>query len=60
MNQRIRPGVTDPVILMFSRRQVETCDLDEPLDLRRNPTSAGSGVLGACGLTRGAERLHSQ
>lgn len=33
MNQRLRPGVSEPLILMFSRRQVETCDIDEPLQL---------------------------
>jgi len=31
MDQRLRPAVSEPVILMFSRRQVETCDVDEPL-----------------------------
>ena len=33
MNQRLRPGVSEPLILMFSRRQVETCDIDEPLQI---------------------------
>lgn len=60
MNQRIRPGVAEPVVLMFSRRQVETCDVDEPLQLLRSLTSAGSGAPGARGLTRGAGSLHSQ
>jgi hypothetical protein len=32
MTQRLRPAVTEPVILMFSRRQVETGDIDEPLE----------------------------
>lgn len=33
MTQRLRLAVTDPVILMFSRRQVETGDLAESLSL---------------------------
>ena len=37
MTQRLRPAVTDPVILMFSRRQVETGDVDEPLELPAQP-----------------------
>ena len=60
MTQRLRPGVAEPVVLMYSRRQVETCNMDEPLQLLRSLTSAGSGAPGASGLTRGAERLHSQ
>ncbi|HRD86650.1 MAG TPA: hypothetical protein PK752_00115 [Accumulibacter sp.] len=39
MNQRLRPAVTDPVILMFSRRQVETLDLAEPLQFLRRLTA---------------------
>ena len=35
MTQRLRPAVTDPVILMFSRRQVVTGDLAEPLQFLR-------------------------
>lgn len=33
MTQRLRSAITDPVILMFSRRQVETGDVAEPLAL---------------------------
>lgn len=33
MPQRLRPAVTDSVLLMFSRRQVEIGDLAEPLAL---------------------------
>jgi len=39
MSQRLRPGVSEPVILMFSRRQVETCDVDEPLQFLRSLTA---------------------
>jgi hypothetical protein len=39
MNQRLRPGISEPVILMFSRRQVETCDIDEPLQFLRRLTA---------------------
>ncbi len=39
MLQRLRPAVTDPVILMFSRRQVETLDLAEPLQFLRRLTA---------------------
>ncbi|TMQ74465.1 hypothetical protein ACCUM_0433 [Candidatus Accumulibacter phosphatis] len=33
MPERLHRAVTYPVILMFSRRQVETCDVAEPLQL---------------------------
>jgi hypothetical protein len=36
MTQHLRPAVTDLIVLMFSRRQVETCDVDEPLGLLRS------------------------
>jgi len=39
MDQRLRPGISEPVILMFSRRQVETCDIDEPLQFMRRLTA---------------------
>lgn len=39
MSQRLRPGVSEPVILMFSRRQIETCDVDEPLQFLRSLTA---------------------
>jgi hypothetical protein len=39
MNQRLRPAVTDPFILMFSRRQVETCDINEPVQFLRRLTA---------------------
>jgi len=32
MDQRLRSTVSEPILLMFSRRQVETCDVDEPLE----------------------------
>ena len=37
MNQRLRPAVTDPVILMFSRQQVEAGDIDDPRELFEVP-----------------------
>lgn len=39
MPQRLRPAVTDPVILMFSRQHVETLDLAEPLQFLRRLTA---------------------
>lgn len=39
MTQRLRPAIADPVILMFSRRQVETCDIAEPLQFLRRLTA---------------------
>jgi len=49
MNQRLRPGVAEPVILMFSRRQVETCDIDEPLELLRSLTADRRTAIEFCG-----------
>ncbi|MBK7676957.1 MAG: hypothetical protein IPJ27_20595 [Candidatus Accumulibacter sp.] len=49
MNQRLRPGVAEPVILMFSRRQVETCDVDEPLELLRSLTADRRTAIEFCG-----------
>jgi hypothetical protein len=49
MTQRLRPAVTDPVILMFSRRQVETCDMDEPLELLRSLTADRDVAIEFCG-----------
>ncbi|NMQ06305.1 hypothetical protein E4Q08_14120 [Candidatus Accumulibacter phosphatis] len=49
MNQRLRPAVTDPVILMFSRLQVETCDVDEPLELLRSLTADRDVAIKFCG-----------
>ena len=39
MNQHLRPGVSEPVILMFSRRQVETGDIEEHLLLLGHMTA---------------------
>ena len=49
MTQRLRPAVTDPVILMFSRRQVETGDVDEPLELLRSLTADRRTAIEFCG-----------
>ena len=49
MNQRLRPAVTDPVILMFSRRQVEAGDVDEPLQFLRRLTADRHTALEFCG-----------
>jgi hypothetical protein len=35
MCPRLRPAISEPVILMFSRQQVESCDVEEPLGLLR-------------------------
>ncbi len=49
MNQRLRPGISEPVILMFSRRQVETSDLAEPLQFLRRLTADRHTALEFCG-----------
>ena len=49
MNQRLRPGVAEPVILMFSRRQVEACDVDEPLELLRSLSADRGVAIEFCG-----------
>ena len=48
MNQRLRPAVTDPVILMFWRRQVEAGDVDEPLQLLRTLTADRGVAIEFC------------
>ena len=49
MSQRLRPAVTEPVFLMVSRRQVETCDVDEPLQLLCAMTANRHTALEYCG-----------
>jgi hypothetical protein len=56
MNQRLRPAVTDPVILMFSRRQVEACDIDEPLELLRSLTADRGVAIEFCGRDQSGGR----
>jgi len=45
VNQRLRPGISEPVFLMFSRRQVETSDIDEPLQFLRGLTANPRAAL---------------
>lgn len=49
MTQRLRPAVTEPVILMFSRQQVETGDLAETLALLRRLTADRQTAIDFCG-----------
>lgn len=49
MNQRLRAGVTEPVLLMFSRHEVEACNVDEPLKLLRGLTANRHAALEYCG-----------
>ena len=49
MDQRLRPGISEPVILMFSRRQVETCDIDEPVQFLRRLTADRHTAIEFCG-----------
>ncbi|WP_374681492.1 hypothetical protein [Accumulibacter sp.] len=49
MTQRLRPAVSEPVILMFSRSQVETCNVDEPLQLLRRLTEDRQTAIDFCG-----------
>lgn len=49
MSQRLRPGIPEPVFLMFSRKKVETCDVDEPLQFLRGLTANPHAALEYCG-----------
>ena len=49
MNQRLRPGISEPVFLMFSRRQIEECDITEPLEFLRRLTATSQVALNYCG-----------
>jgi hypothetical protein len=49
MNQRLRPGIAEPAFLMFSRRQVESCDIAEPLEFLRGLTATPNAALDYCG-----------
>ena len=49
MSQRLRPGIAEPVFLMFSRRQVDTCDFAEPLEFLRGLTADPRAALDYCG-----------
>jgi len=49
LNQRLRPAVSEPVILMFSRQQVETGDITEPLQLLRRLTADRQTAIDFCG-----------
>lgn len=49
MNQRLRPGVTEPVFLMVSRQQVEAGDIAEVLPLLRRLTGHRDTALEHCG-----------
>ena len=49
MDLRLRPGISEPIFLMFSRRQVETCDIDEPLQFLCRIAASSSEALKYCG-----------
>lgn len=49
MRQRLRPGIAEPVFVMFSRRQVETCDIAEPMEFLRGLTADPWVALDYCG-----------
>lgn len=49
MSQRLRPCVTEPVILMFSRQRVEACDVAEQLPLLQRLTADRLSALEYCG-----------
>jgi hypothetical protein len=49
MSQHLRAGVSDPVFLVFSRRQVEACDIGEPLEFLRDLTANPRAALDYCG-----------
>ncbi|MCU0735859.1 MAG: hypothetical protein MUF20_10105 [Methylotetracoccus sp.] len=49
MTQRLRPAVSEPVILMFSRQQVEAGDISETLALLRRLTEDRQTAIDFCG-----------
>ena len=49
MTQRLRPGIAEPVFLMFSRQQIETGDIGEPLEFLRGLTADPRAALDYCG-----------
>ncbi|MCA8994086.1 MAG: hypothetical protein KDA88_19045 [Planctomycetaceae bacterium] len=49
MTQRLRPGIAEPVFLMFSRQQIETGDIGEPLAFLRGLTATPRAALDYCG-----------
>lgn len=49
MNQRLRPAVAEPILMMFSRRQVEDGDVAEPLGFLRALTADRYIALEFCG-----------
>ena len=49
MTQRLRPGIAEPVFLMFSRQQIETGDMGEPLEFLRGLTADPRAALDYCG-----------
>lgn len=49
MTQRLRPAVSEPVILMFSRQQVEAGDISETLALLRRLTADRPTAIDFCG-----------
>ena len=49
MTQRLRPGIAEPVFLMFSRQQIETGDIGEPLEFLRAVTANPRAALDYCG-----------
>ena len=49
MTQRLRPGIAEPVFLMFSRQQIETGEFGEPLEFLRGLTADPRAALDYCG-----------
>ena len=49
MNRPLRPSVSEPVILMFSRQQVEAGDISETLALLRRLTAERQTAIDFCG-----------
>lgn len=49
MTQRLRPGIAEPVFLMFSRQQIESGDIGEPLEFLRGLTADPQAALDYCG-----------
>jgi hypothetical protein len=50
MTQRLCPGIAGPVFLMFSCRQVETGDINEPLEFLRGLTADPQAAFDYCSL----------
>lgn len=52
MNLRLRPGISEPVVLMFSRRRLEARDTDEPLGFLHGLSADWPAAIESCAPIR--------